>query len=208
MSPSYPLRVAASFAQSIDGKIATVQHPRLRLGSSVDLSNLKRRRESFDAVLVGGRTFSAWPIPYASGFPIHNLVLSRQDLSAQIQNAQRWPEAKVELHMLTPEGSYPKGVHWYDGSKGIQSVLDCCQTLGIKRLLIEGGGGLLSEFISHSMIHELFVTLCPSLVGGQNSPSSCDGTTLNPPVDYQLLSVDRVDNELYLHYGHRSIAVD
>ena len=127
----------------------------------------------------------------------------RSDSTAQ----QRWTEAKVGLHMLTPEGSYPKGVHWYDGSKGIQSVLGCVRRSG-SRLLIEGGGGLLSEFLSHSIIHELFVTLCPSLVGGQNTPSSCDGTTLNPPVDYQLLSVDRVDNELYLHYGHRSIAVD
>lgn len=199
------LWVAASFAQSIDGKIATNQQPRLRLGSSFDLSTLKHRRQSFDGILVGGRTFTAWPIPYDSGLPIHNLVLSRHDLSAQIQDPKSWEDLQVSLHMLTPKAQYPSEVHWHDGSNGIQSVLSSCQLLGIDRLLIEGGGGILSAFLKESIIHELFVTLCPRLVGGQNSPSSCDGTAFQPPVDYQLMSVDRVGDELFLHYVHQTM---
>ena len=191
---------AASFAQSIDGKLATLQNPRIRLGSATDLARLKIRRAGFDAVLVGGRTFAAWPIPYRAEKPIHNLVLSRHALSAHINDPQLWCNANVSLHMLTPKDNYPDTVQWHDASQGIQSVLECCKILGVSRLLIEGGGGLLSEFIKHHPVQELFVTLCPMLLGGLDSPTALDGQSFSIPHDYRLVQLERLNDELYLHY--------
>lgn len=195
--------VAASVAQSIDGKIATNNNPGLRLGSDLDLERLRARRSEFDAVLVGGNTFRSWPIPYSTSKSIHNLVLSRRSLVDLTNKPERWAKVGVTLHCLTPEGGYPDGVCWAPAKAGVQDVIKYCLRLGVSRLLIEGGGGLLSAFVEHHPIQELFVTLCPKLVGGADSPTLFDGVALDSPKRYRKVDSQMSGDEIFLRYQLR-----
>jgi riboflavin biosynthesis pyrimidine reductase len=192
--------VAASVAQSIDGKIATSENGKLRIGSDLDLKVLRTRRSQFDAVLVGGNTFRAWPLPYSTTKPIHNIVLSRQSLHSHVTAPERWGKSGVTLHFLTPAGGYPEGIRWAPVTIGIPDVLKYCSRLGVKRLLIEGGGTLISAFVGYHPIHELFVTISSKLIGGADSPTLFDGNALTPPTRYQNVSCESTGEEIFLHY--------
>lgn len=192
--------VAASLSQSIDGKLASHRKPSLRMGSQKDLSKMQQRRCDYDAILVGGQTFRAWPIPYASKKPIHNLVITRSDVSNLIQNTEAWKNKAVSLHVLSPPGDYHKEVSWHPLGNGIPDLLTYLNHLQVNRLLIEGGGTLLAEFQEHWPINEIFLTVCPYLIGGRDSPTLLDGDVLKTSEQMRLVSSEAIGDEVFLHY--------
>jgi 5-amino-6-(5-phosphoribosylamino)uracil reductase len=192
--------VAASLSQSIDGKLASNLEPSSRMGSQKDLTQMQQRRGDYDAILVGGQTFRAWPIPYTSNKSIHNVVITRSDLSSLIKNTAPWKNKAVTLHVLSPPGEYPKGVCWHPVGNGIPDLLAYLHHLQVNRLLIEGGGSLLAEFQEHCHINEIFLTVCPYLIGGRNSPTLLDGEVLKISKQMKLVSSEAIENEVFLHY--------
>jgi len=48
--------------------------------------------------------------------------------------------------------------------------------LGVKRLLVEGGGGINGAFLRAGLIDELYLLLCPTVDGAKGAPSVFDST--------------------------------
>jgi 2,5-diamino-6-(ribosylamino)-4(3H)-pyrimidinone 5'-phosphate reductase len=80
------------------------------------------------------------------------------------------------------------------------------EELGVKRLLVEGGGGLMWDFVKPNLIDELYVTLTPRILGGRDAPTLVDGAGFNPRevVNLKLKQCRRVGDELYLVYKKTS----
>ena len=74
----------------------------------------------------------------------------------------------------------------------------------MQRLLVEAGGDLLFQFLAADALEELYVTLCPLLIGGP-TPSLVAGSGFFAAElkRLQLLSSQVEGDEIFLHYAVR-----
>ncbi|NJK67027.1 MAG: RibD family protein [Microcoleus sp. SU_5_3] len=86
-------------------------------------------------------------------------------------------------------------IDWIDAFQQLES-------LGIKRLAILGGGKLVASVLAAGLIDELWLTVCPLILGGADAPTPVEGkgflADFAPKLE--LLVVKQVDGEVFLHY--------
>ena len=86
----------------------------------------------------------------------------------------------------------------------LPAVLESLCDLGIRKLLVEGGGTLIAEFLRLGLVDELTVYIAPKILGGATAPSLVDGPGFMPEQAprLQLVSVEKLDEEggLMVHY--------
>ncbi|MCW5317126.1 riboflavin deaminase [Nostoc sp. KVJ3] len=75
-------------------------------------------------------------------------------------------------------------------------------TIDITRLVVLGGGELVASMLELDLIDELWLTVCPLILGGNTAPTPVEGkgflADLAPKL--QLIEVYTVDQEVFLHY--------
>jgi 5-amino-6-(5-phosphoribosylamino)uracil reductase len=103
------------------------------------------------------------------------------------------PDCKFDRTLIanTIEGE----IDWIDAFQQLE-------TLGIKRLAILGGGKLVASVLAVGLIDELWLTVCPLILGGADAPTPVEGkgflADLAPKLE--LLAVKQVGGEVFLHY--------
>jgi 5-amino-6-(5-phosphoribosylamino)uracil reductase len=98
---------------------------------------------------------------------------------------------------------YPTHVEWVATGAGnpVPVILSTLQGKAIQTLMVEGGGHIMNLFLQAQAIQELYLTVCPLLLGGQQDPSLVTGsgfTVANAPRTKVRTSA-WIDQELYLH---------
>jgi 5-amino-6-(5-phosphoribosylamino)uracil reductase len=210
------VRIFSNSAMSADGKIATREHDHVAIGSAEDRRMMSVLRAQADAVLVGGQTFRNWPLPLVEELrhreggrqrPMINAVLTRRGL---LGRGQRWPDPRVELHIYGgPEldaaaHSRELGAQVHQAENmGVAEVLADLEARGCESVLIEGGGALIFEVAALGRLQELYITVCPLLIGGRESPTPLDGLGFSAATAprLRLLEARVVEAEVYLRYG-------
>ena len=182
--------IFSNLAMSLDGKIATAQRTLFPLGTEEDLQHMKVLRKSCDALLMGASTLRVYKNPCMitnqTRQPINILVSSHlQHISPSwkffthpaIQRilfvGPKTAKSKLKSfskssEIVTLKGPSPRNPI----SKQITGYLE---TKNITRLLVEGGGEIMWDFVSHGLIDEYHVTLTPKIIGGSKSPTLVDG---------------------------------
>jgi 5-amino-6-(5-phosphoribosylamino)uracil reductase len=86
-------------------------------------------------------------------------------------------------------------IDWIDAFQQLASF-------GIKRLAILGGGKLVASVLAAGLVDELWLTVCPLILGGADAPTPVEGegflADLAPKL--QLLAVKQVGQEVFLRY--------
>lgn len=79
--------------------------------------------------------------------------------------------------------------------------------LGIQKLGILGGGQLVASLLESDLIDELWLTVCPLLVGGEKSPTPVGGRgfLLQAAKPLELLAVEVIGQEIFLHYRRQRL---
>ncbi len=90
-----------------------------------------------------------------------------------------------------------------EGEVDLLAALAHFAQMGIQRLAVLGGGELVGSLLTVDAIDELWLTVCPLLIGGDRAPTPVDGPGLptHTAPRLQLLEVKQVDQELFLHYS-------
>lgn len=209
------MKIISNTAMSLDGRISTRDAGHVSLGSAEDLCRMSRIRAGADAILVGGNTFRNWPIPllprpehrrrdYARE-PVLNVVVSRRmdfELTPRFLS-----ETGIKPLFLTDSRTLSKNFPAETVVCATEITPDwIVKTLasrGVKTLLIEGGGELIAEFVAAGLLHEMHVTVCPLLIGGDQTPllMKGDGFSRDKAPRLKLLSHEIVLDEVFLHYG-------
>ncbi|MGB7251885.1 MAG: RibD family protein [Phormidesmis sp.] len=72
----------------------------------------------------------------------------------------------------------------------------------IGRLVVMGGGELVASLLAHHLIDELYLTVCPLLIGGATAPTPVGGSgfTLPKTPQLKLESAQTQGHEVFLHY--------
>ncbi len=76
------------------------------------------------------------------------------------------------------------------------------ETIGIKRLAILGGGKLVASVLAAGLVDELWLTVCPLILGGADAPTAVEGKGFlaDLALKLELLAVKQVGQEVFLHY--------
>lgn len=86
----------------------------------------------------------------------------------------------------------------------LPAVFESLYSLGMRRVLVEGGGTLIAALLEAGLVDELMIYIAPRIFGGRSAPTLADGTgfsTTQAP-RLQLVSVQEIDSEggVLVHY--------
>ena len=171
-------RVVAQLGQSLDGRIATHSGHSHYINGFESRVHLHRLRALVDAVLVGAGTAD-------EDDPQLNVrhVEGRQPLRVVLDPRGRVPAARrvfqdptqATLHLLGEGVVAPAGVgdhvsqRWLardaEGRVSPQAVIDALRQVGCQRVLVEGGGQTVSQFIAAGCVDRLHLLVAPLLIG-------------------------------------------
>ncbi|MGB3201018.1 MAG: RibD family protein [Nodosilinea sp.] len=222
-NPAIP-HVTLVLAMSLDGKIADVGRGAARFSSPVDLAHLESQVAAADGVLFGGGTLRAYGTTLSVRHP--ELLAQRRQRRQADQPVQIvWspsgslnPELRY-FHQTVPRGlvTTPAGAKGWTVEQfqyiwavpeaqthpwNWRWVLAQLRQAGVAKLALLGGGQLTAELLRCRCVHEVFITICPLLLGGTTAPSPVegDGFLAHLAPQLKLLSNQTVGNEVFLHY--------
>ncbi|MEO1096008.1 MAG: RibD family protein [Cyanobacteria bacterium J06638_28] len=209
-------------AMSADGKIADYQRNPARFSSPQDLTHLERQIAQADAVLFGAGTLRA----YGTCLPVRQATLIQQrraegrpdqpaqivcSLSGEFDLGLRFFQQAVPRWLLTT----PKGAERWQATSAFEQILQfpdlptawyctlvMLRHLGIERLAVLGGGSLVGDLVQQDLVDELYLTICPLLLGGATAPTPVDGEGLPVTLARQLdlIQVETEGTEVFLCY--------
>jgi 3,4-dihydroxy 2-butanone 4-phosphate synthase / GTP cyclohydrolase II len=172
-----PLITIAQLAQSVDGFIASRTGDANYVSGEEDREHLHRLRALVDAVIVGAQTVTADnPQLTTRAVPGPSPVRVIIDPTGRIpRDARVLTDAHAQTFWCVAVGAVPAAdlaPHVEvvplaaDGRRfEPQAVLDMLRGRGLGRVLVEGGGRTVSDFLAAGVLDRLYLTTAPILVG-------------------------------------------
>jgi 5-amino-6-(5-phosphoribosylamino)uracil reductase len=118
-----------------------------------------------------------------------------------IQDAFVW----VSIPAMARGGTEcPDNTHPVLARSVVSAILSDITSQNVETLLVEGGGEIISLFLQAEAIDEFYLTLCPTMIGGQ-APALVGGHALLPSMspDFEITTLKQVENEIFLHLKKR-----
>jgi diaminohydroxyphosphoribosylaminopyrimidine deaminase / 5-amino-6-(5-phosphoribosylamino)uracil reductase len=159
------------FAQSLDGRIATLGGDSRNIGSPSNLVHAHRMRALCDAVLIGSRTLRRdrprLTVRYVEGRQPARIVLASS--AEGLEDLGRTEGGPVYL-VGGNGGRPPSGVrmiplHGGDGGIPTSAVLGALMARGIRSVYIEGGALTTSRFLGEGNVDVVQVHIAPVILG-------------------------------------------
>jgi 5-amino-6-(5-phosphoribosylamino)uracil reductase len=211
-------------AMSADGKIADAWRSPARFGSMADRTHLETQIAQVDGVLFGAGTLRAYGTTLRVTTP--TLLQQRQQQgkppqpihlvcsqSADLNPDARFFQQAVPRWLLTtlagaeawgdrPEFDQILVAFTAEGKLDWVNTLHQIAALGLETMVVAGGGKLIASLLALDLIDELWLTVCPVILGGAQAPTPVEGSGFpsNLAPRLELLSSETVDQEVFLHY--------
>ena len=211
-------------AVSLDGKISTRDGTGPRFASEADGIRLREIRSHADAILVGAGTIIADDPTFTEHGTYKELRLQRglapNPIKVVVSGSGSVPEtsrmfqrngapalvfttARIPPTRLT-ELQQVAEVHCVgETTVNFRRVVEILgEAYQVKQLLIEGGGQVNFDLFRSGLIDEVYLTLCPKIIGGRDVVTSVEGDGFDflDIVDVELLDQRTMDSEIFLHY--------
>ena len=214
-------------AVSLDGKISTRDDAGPRFASEADGIRLREVRSHADAIFVGAGTIIADDPTFTEHGKYKELRLQRglapNPIKVVVSGSGSVPET---ARMFQPNGApalvftteripphrlaslqQVAEVHCVgETTVDFQRVVEILgERYKVEQLLIEGGGQVNFDLFRAGLIDEVYLTLCPKIIGGRDVTTSVEGDGFDflNIVDAELLDHRVVGNEIFLHYRVR-----
>ncbi len=183
--------VTLSCAMSIDGHLDGAAPRRLAMSNSADLDRVDQVRSENDAIMVGASTVrrddprllvrseNRRLRRIASGLPSSPVKVTVTSSGELPVDAAFFTAGEVEKIIYCPSS----GVRRLESRLGtaasvvglgdrvaMSDVLDDLARRGIRRLMVEGGGKLLTKFLAADLVDELHLVIAPFFVGEDGAP--------------------------------------
>ena len=176
--------VTLTYAQSLDGSIATADGAPLAISGDESLSMTHELRAFHDAILVGiGTVLSDDPrlnVRHANGQHPRPVVLDsslRFPLDARLLQCDG-PEPIIATNeessderkqALEQQGATVVRLRCNNAGVCLNTLLDVLGDHGIQSLMVEGGAQVLTNFLRQQLVNHVVVTLAPMFVGGKSA---------------------------------------
>lgn len=197
-----------NFVSTIDGKVQVAGDPKdyWPIGSSTDYKTLIELRAYADVLIHGKNTALSHKTVDSLGKPefkdLRKKLKKNKDFLYVVLSSH--PTSKLHKQLENDRGVTAKIM-----SSNIVSLSSQLYKEGYKTVLVEGGPHVLSSFLKHNLIDEVFLTIAPKIFGNENNATltMIEGH-LFPPQEvkkFNLVSVKQVENELYVRYRRISL---
>ena len=209
--------VIVNCAMSADGKTALPSRKQLRISCDEDIRRMYQLRNDCDAVLVGIDTvLSDDPKLTVKETYVKN---PKQPLRVILDSKERIPYSAQVLNtttktlIITAKGNKKR----FDGDHievteckvdtagylDLTCVLELLSQHGVKKLLVEGGGTIIWNFLKQKLVNELFVYIGPCIVGGKDTPTMAEGLGIknqDEVLSLRIVDVIRLRPGILIHY--------
>jgi 2,5-diamino-6-(ribosylamino)-4(3H)-pyrimidinone 5'-phosphate reductase len=201
---------------SADGKIASPTRKQMRISSEEDIRRVYELRNDCDAVLVGVETILADdPKLTVKETYVQN---PKQPLRVVLDAKRRTPPQALVLNetaktlIITRKGKEQpyKGSHievigcetQKKGLIDLHCALDLLYQKGVKKLLVEGGGTIIWNFLKNKVVDDLLIYIGPCIIGGTQTPTVADGEGIaeKDAILLQIIEVKRLGTGVLIHY--------
>jgi len=210
---------------SLDGKLATSERKQTEIATKDDKEMIYECRINADAVMVGGRTLllddpgltvkteerqsqrlklgkTKDPFKVAIVSDISDLkptgdFFQRGDTKKIIFTTEKSQKSKIKELRDYCE------IYVYGKQKvDLKQALSKLSKLGVKLLMVEGGGELIFSLLKDNLVDEINLKIGNLIIGGRNSPTFCDGEgfTQETAKKVKLVNLIRRENYLILKY--------
>ncbi len=209
--------VILNAAMSLDGKIATYTGDS-RMSSRADLRRVHRLRASVDGIMVGMRTLlrddPKLTVKFARGRKPHRIIVdstAQTPLTSYVVRTAREIPTIVAVTSRAPKNKIEtlerRGVKVFVCGKGplvsVKILLQTLRKLGIRKILLEGGGALNWSMLSSGLVDEISVAVTPRILGGEKAVSLVEGkgvALVQDAVKIKLLRTAKYGPDLVVHY--------
>jgi riboflavin-specific deaminase-like protein len=174
--------ILVSYAQSIDGSIATGDRRPLRLSGQASMQLTHRLRSLFDAILVGIDTVladnpqltvrlvegkSPRPVVLDTHLrtPAESRLLQRSDCRSWLASSPSSSETSAGAIMRRGATILPCELDDH-GQIDIRRLMGILHGRGVRSLMVEGGAKVISSFIRAELVDLFIITVSPTLIGG------------------------------------------
>ena len=174
--------VTLTYAQSMDGSIAVDAGIPFPLSSEKSLALTHYLRSQHDALLVGVNTLLAddpqLNVRYCAGEDPRPVILDSHLRTPPgcrlLKGSTKSPvilttmaSASAQREALTHSGAEVIVVKAdADGGVDLHAALDVLFKLGIRTLMVEGGGKIISTFLKQRLVNYCVITITPKIIGG------------------------------------------
>src|SRR5437660_7816240 len=169
--------VILNAAISLDGKIATYTGDS-RMSSPSDLRRVHRLRASVDGIMVGMRTLlrdePKLTVKFARGRKPHRIIVdsnAQTPLTSYIVRTAKEIPTIVAVTSRAPKNRIEtlerRGVKVFVCGRGplvsVKILLQTLRNLGIRKILLEGGGALNWSMVRNGLVDEISVAITPRI---------------------------------------------
>lgn len=202
---------AISYAQCIDGSIATRDRRPLAISGRASMTLTHRLRSVFGGILVGINTVLAdnpqltarlvngpnpQPIVLDTHLrtPVTSRLVQREDRSTWLASAVDHPKDRHAALTRAGVECLPCRLNGM-GQIDLNALLRELYTRGIQSLMVEGGARVITSFIQAGLADLFIITISPAFVGGLQV---IDGNSTDPLAKLSLTDIhyERLDNDL------------
>ncbi|MEN6609297.1 MAG: 2,5-diamino-6-(ribosylamino)-4(3H)-pyrimidinone 5'-phosphate reductase [Methanoregulaceae archaeon] len=203
--------VIVNAAMSADGKLSTRERRQVKISGQDDFIRVDRLKASCDAVMVGigtiladdpsltvkspdliqGRTESGKDehpvrivVDSSARIPVVASILRKGTGKRIVAVGSRAPEDKIrELESLATV------IRTSGDAVDLPALVSALGEMGIKRLMVEGGGTLIWSLFRSGLVDEVSVFVGNCIIGGKDAPTLSDGEGFIRESDFVRLSL-------------------
>jgi 2,5-diamino-6-(ribosylamino)-4(3H)-pyrimidinone 5'-phosphate reductase len=217
--------VVVNVAMSADGKLSTRERRQVKISGAEDFARVDRLKADCDAVMVGIGTVLADDPSLTVKNP--DLKIRRQregkpEHPARViidSRARIPPYASVltkgdglrvvavsgRADLVRVDSLRAKATVIVAGDEEVDlaRVLDELGAMGIRRLMVEGGGTLIAGMIRAGLVDEIYTFIGNIIIGGKDAPTLADGPGWTLEADFaRLVLVDstKIEDGVLLHW--------
>ena len=217
--------VIVNIAMSADGKLSTRERRQVKISGKDDFARVDRLKAGCDAVMVGiGTVLADDPSLTVKGPELKSRRISEGkpehpvrvviDSSARIPpeasvlnkgDGQRVVVVSARADPGRVAGLKEKATVIAAGKDTVDlaMALDELGKMGIRRLMVEGGGTLIAGLVRAGLVDEFYTYIGSIIIGGSDAPTPADGPGWIKEDEFArlvLADVSRMDDGVLLHW--------
>jgi len=206
--------VVINCAMSADGKIASPSGKQIKISCDGDIKRMYELRNECDAVLVGINTILTdnpkltvkekyvkkpkQPIRIVLDShcktPVDSLVVNNAAKTLIItgEKCSKTFGDNVKVLLCDTDDN---------GLIDLEKLLEILYNKGINKLMVEGGGTVIWNFLKSGFVDDFYVYVGPMIIGGTDTPTLFGGKGIdNENVNLNLIETKTIGSGMLLHY--------
>ena len=217
--------VVVNVAMSADGKLSTRDRRQVKISGAQDFTRVDRLKAGSDAVMVGiGTVLADDPSLTVKGEDCRqhrkNRGVCEHPVRIVVDSRARIPLEASILHkgnglriIAVSEKADPEKIAALkhaatvivagEQQVDLAALMDELGTMGIQRLMVEGGGELIAGMIRARLVDEIYTFVGNIIIGGREAPTLADGEGFVGDAEFPrltLIEARRIENGILLHW--------